>query len=177
MAMNYVDLSEIVRGFMVEEVELDGDDLYAGTIFNAAGVAAWKGLLLEACRTGTDTTLAAAIKAKAYLLSKYPRQSKNGISMISVPYNAHETIADSNFSRFYLRGVCRHAIEIGVVHLIGYRAKPVDTPRAGSEEKIGARFHAAEMLADLRATMSGNPVLGMPPGVGSGILARLPDAG
>lgn len=174
MTMSYPDLTETVRVFMAQEVEHDGDDLYAGKFFNDAGVAAWKTLLLEACVSGTDASLAAAIRSKPYLRAQYERRTKNGISMVKVPYNAHETIADNNFSRFYLRGLCRHAIEIGVPHLVGYRAKRVDNPRPGSNEKIGAIFPVTDMLADLRATMSTSPALGMPPGVGSGILARLP---
>ena len=74
----------------------------------------------------------------------------------------------------YLRGLCRHAMAQGIVHLIGYRAMAVAISRPESEEKIGTKFHAEETLVDLRATMAGQPLLGMPPGVGSGILARLP---
>lgn len=174
MAMDYVDLDENIRALMIEEVELDGENLYISSYFNEGGAAAWKAMLLEAVTTGSDTTLAQAIKAQAYLKAKYPQNRKTGIVMISVPYNAHETIAESNFSRFYLRGLCRYAMDKGIPHLIGYRAMAVENPRPGSQEKIGASFPVADTLADLRATMNGNPALGMPPGVGSGVLARLP---
>lgn len=174
MGMDYHNLDQDVRALMIEEVEFDGHNLYGSAYFNEAGAMAWKNLLLEACASGTDGSLAEAIRVQPYLRAQYARRSKNGTSMVNVPYNAHDTIAESNFSRFYLRGLCRHAMKIGVVHLIGYRAMAVEKPRPGSEEKIGANFHAAEMLDDLRATMAAAPLLGMPPGVGSGILARLP---
>lgn len=174
MAMMYVDLDAKVRAYMLDEVELDGHNLYISAYFNEAGAAVWGDLLRDAAKNGDDVTLAEAIGSQPYLKAKYIQNRKNGPVTVSVPYNAHETIAESNFSRFYLRGVCRHAIDQGIPHLVGYRAMAVANPRPGSDEKIGARFKAQETLDDLRATMAVSPLLGMPPGVGSGILARLP---
>lgn len=172
--MDYVDMCDRVRALMIEEVERDGADLYGSSWFTDAGVSQWKGVLLNACSCGSDASLAAELRSKSFLVTHYQRKAKSGYSTVAVPYNAHNTIAETNFSRMYLRGVCRYALEQGVTHLTGYRAMYVERPRPGSEEKIGMLFGAAEMLADIRATMSGAPVLGMPPGVGSGILARLP---
>lgn len=174
MAMLYKDICPEVRALMIDEINLDGDGLYRSAYFTPAGVAAWKNMLVESCRSGSDVSLAAAIKSGPYLLSRHPRRTKNGISFASVPFDAHETIAESNFSRFYLRALCRFALSKGMESLIGYRAMAVATPRAGSQQKIGAHFDAAVTLADLRATMSSAPLGGMPPGVGSGILACLP---
>jgi hypothetical protein len=56
-----------------------------------------------------------------------------------------------------------------------YRAKPVRTPRAGSDERVGARIDAQELLEDLRAHRGTEaPELGVPAGPGSGLSARLP---
>jgi hypothetical protein len=169
MAVEYVDLSDAVRGFMVAEVHHDGEP-YAGTYFSAAGIIAWKDLLLTACQNGDDVSLAAALRANPYLAEYHDRKGKPA----KVPVNAPEVLAESNYGRFYLRGLCLQAANIGVDHLIGYRAKAVQNPRPGSDDLIGVQFHAPSLLDDLRATMDGSPALGMPPGVGSGILARLP---
>jgi hypothetical protein len=174
MPMHYADMCDEARAFMIEEVELDGDNLYLSSYFTDAGRAAWKGLLLEACQRGDDQSLAQQLRGGGYIRAFTQRNTKKGVIQVRVPYDAHETIADSNFSRFYLRAVCRLAARRGVTDLIGYRAMEVAQPRPGSQEKINAAFDAARMLDDLRATMDRNPALGMPPGVGSGILARLP---
>lgn len=174
MAMYYKDMCEEIRAFMIEEVELDAENLYGSSYFREAGVAAWKEHLLEACRSGDDATLAAAIDSREYLKTHHSYLRMGKPVTAAVPITAPKTIADSNFSRFYLRALCRLAIEKGVPSLIGYRAMAVEKPRSGSQEKIGMRFDPKEMLADLRATMAKEPTLGMPPGVGSGILACLP---
>jgi hypothetical protein len=174
MPMHYADMCQEVRSLMVEEVEYDGDGLYLSSYFTDAGTTCWKDLLLQACQSGDDSTLAQAIGSGPNLKSHTQRRTKNGFTQVRVPHNANEVIAESNFSRFYLRGLCRHAQALGVTHLVGYRAMAVMEPRSGSQEKIGATFAVAAMLDDLRATMDKNPALGMPPGVGSGILARLP---
>lgn len=174
MAMLYADMCDEIRSFMVEEVELDGSNLYCSSYFTDAGAAAWKQLLLDACRSGDDVSLANSLRAGGFIKHFTQRRTKNGFSQVRVPHDAHETIAESNFSRFYLRALCRLASERGVPFLVGYRAMSVMEPRAGSQQKIGAMFDAAAMLEDLRATMDRNPQLGMPPGVGSGILARFP---
>jgi hypothetical protein len=174
MPMHYADMCDEVRAFMIEEVDYDGDGLYISSYFTPVGAASWREMLLQACQYGDDSTLARAIESGPHLKSYTERRTKKGFTQVRVPYNAHETIAESNFSRFYLRGVCRLAAVRGVADLIGYRAMEVAQPRPGSQEKINARFAAAAMLDDLRATMDRNPALGMPPGVGSGILARFP---
>lgn len=174
MPHHYADMCGDVHAMMMEEVELDGDNLYLSSYFTDVGRAHWKGLLLAACRAGDDVSLAQELGSGPHLKAFYFRQTKNGPVKASVPCNAHEVIAESNFSRFYLRALCRFALLKGVEELVGYRAMEVAVPRPGSEEKIGTLFAAAPMLDDLRATMDRNPMLGMPPGVGSGILARLP---
>jgi hypothetical protein len=174
MPLHYADMCDEVRALMIEEVGFDGDRLYISSYFTNAGASAWRQMLLDACERGDDQSLALAIRSGPYLKSYTERRTKSGFTQVKVPYNANEVIAESNFSRFYLRGLCRHATARGVPHLIGYRAMAVAQPRPGSQEKIGQAFPVTPMLDDLRATMDANPALGMPPGVGSGILARLP---
>ncbi len=83
-------------------------------------------------------------------------------------------MAEGEFNRFYVRGLCRRAIEDGIQQLIIYRAKAVMTPRPGSEEKIGTSVDSAAILADLRTTIGVEPALGMPPGPNSGLTLKLP---
>lgn len=169
------NLDERVRELMIEEVEVDiAGELYVSAYFNERGVALWPEILREAVRTGNDATLARAIRDNNTLKRHTTRNTKKGPIQVDVPVTAHETIAESNFSRFYIRALCRRALELGQDHIVGYRAKPVMEAREGSEEKIGRHFGATEVLEDVRATMATAPRLGMPPGPNSGILAHLP---
>lgn len=175
MGMSYVDMSDAIRKLMIEEVAYDGDGLYSGSYITDAGKLAWKDMLIEACNSGSDETLAAALTRGRYINAFISRRTKNGVTQVRVPYTAANTVGESNFSRFYLRALSRFAIENDIPFLVGYRAMAVENSRPGSEEKIGMHFDPKLILEDLRATMDGQPEHGMPPGVGSGILARLPN--
>ena len=82
-------------------------------------------------------------------------------------------MAEGEFNRFYVRGLCRRAIEDDIHGLIVYRAKAVAVPRPGSEEKIGTSVDPTAILADLRVAIGVEPALGMPPGPNSGLTVKL----
>ena len=173
--LTFRNLDARTRELMPAEVDHDiASELYTSSYFNERGVEVWPTLLRDAVRSGDDVSLAQAIKSSGCLKSQTTRNTKKGTIYVDVPYNAHETIAESNFSRFYIRALCVRAVEDGHGKIIGYRAKQVAEPRPGSNEMIGKAFDAAEVLEDVRATMSKAPRLGMPPGPNSGILAHLP---
>jgi hypothetical protein len=88
--------------------------------------------------------------------------------------NAHEMLAEGEFNRFYIRGVCLRAIEEGAFEVIVYRAKMAEHARAESEQKIGQRIAAEALLRDLRAHPGLDTALGLPPGPNSGLSVHLP---
>ena len=86
-----------------------------------------------------------------------------------------ETLAESQFNRYYIRALCRRALEDGIEALVIYRAKPVATPRPESEALVETTIDPAALLEDLRAhTGEETPALGVPAGPNSGISVRLP---
>ena len=173
--LQFRNLDEPTRAHMLAEIERDiASGLYISSYFNDLGAQMWPGLIRAAAETGDDRTLAQAIRASGGLKRQTTRNTKKGTIYVDVPHNAHETIAESNFSRFYIRALCLRAIADGHGQVIGYRAKQVMEARPGSNEMIGQAFNEAEVLEDVRATMSTAPRLGMPPGPNSGILALLP---
>ena len=91
-----------------------------------------------------------------------------------VPVNAADTLAEGEFNRFYLRGLCRRALENGEKELVIYRAKPVSQPRRESERKLGTTVDAEALLRDLREHLGVDSALGLPPGPNSGLSAKLP---
>jgi hypothetical protein len=89
---------------------------------------------------------------------------------------AADQIAEGDFNRYYIRGLCVRAIERGVAQVEVYRAKAVHEPRPESEALIGKRFAPAELLTDLRTHMGDlHSVLGVPGGPNSGISVRVPE--
>jgi hypothetical protein len=87
--------------------------------------------------------------------------------------NANETLAEGEFNRFYLRGLCRVAIDGRTPSIAVYRAKPVAEPRPESQALIGTTFDANTLLADLRAHTGVDTALDLPPGPNSGLSGRL----
>lgn len=177
MGLAYENLDERTRIFMLEEIEMDiaNGSVYVSNYLNEAGAAAWFDLLKEAAKNGTDDQLAAAIRDGQYLKIEVQRKKPSGgFTMARVPYTAHETMGEGEFGRYYVRGLCRRAIDEEIAELVVYRAKPVAQPRLGSEEKIGTRVAPLDILEDLRTTPGVEPLLGLPPGPNSGLTLRLP---
>jgi len=177
MPLRYLNLDDQTRRFMVEEIDMDiaSGALYLSPWLTERGRQDWPQLLRDAAVSGTDATLAAQIPLQGRLAQTAQRKKpKGGFTTYSVPVTAPETMAEGEFNRFYVRGLCRRAIEDGIQQLIIYRAKAVMTPRPGSEEKIGTSVDSAAILADLRTTIGVEPALGMPPGPNSGLTLKLP---
>ena len=87
-----------------------------------------------------------------------------------MPSNAPETLAEGEFNRFYIRGLCRRAVEENVAQLVIYRAKTVTHARPESERRIGATVSPGALLADLRQNVGVDTVLGVPAGPEFGAL-------
>lgn len=95
-------------------------------------------------------------------------------STAKVPVTAPDTLAEGEFNRFYVRGLCLRAIEKGIPEMEVYRGKPVRQPRPESKAMIGKRISAQILLEDLRQSPGVEPALGLPPGPNSGLTVRLP---
>ena len=90
-----------------------------------------------------------------------------------MPCNAQTTLAEGEFNRFYIRGLCRRAIEERVPQLEIVRAKDVYMPRALSQKRIGALVEPGCLLLDLRTHVGAPPVHGVALW-GSGLSVRIP---
>lgn len=177
MGLAYENLDEQTRKFMLEEIDLDvtNGNVYVSNYLNDAGADAWVNLLREAASSGNDDSLANTIQHGNYLKDQVQRKKPSGgFTMAKVPYTAHETLGEGEFGRYYVRGLCRRAIDEEISEVEVYRAKSVAQPRPGSEQKIGTRCNPTDILDDLRATVGVEPLLGLPPGPNSGLSLRLP---
>lgn len=171
MSLQYANLDDETRKFMVEEIEFDlaAGRLYLGTRLSPSGRAEYQHLLLEAAKSGTDDSLAEALRQNNRLLE---RELINGRDK-KVPVNAAETLAEGEFNRFYIRAVCRRALTESPNLVEVYRAKAALNPRLESQSLIGSKKSAETLLEDLRNNIGGDTERGIPGGPNSGLSVRL----
>lgn len=164
---------------MLEEIEHDAANgrLYISNRLTPAGEQAWEGLLREAARSGSDGTLAMALKLPGYLQRREVRSTRNGPSSARVPHNAADLLAEGEFNRFYCRAICRRAMAGDIDCLVEvHRAKVVRKPRPESERRVGQLIGAERLLVDLRTHQGVDTALGIPAGPGSGLSVALRSA-
>jgi hypothetical protein len=174
--MHLINLDATTRRHMVSEINRDiaARALYLSPRLSWSGQRDYPRLLLDAAETGDDASLAAQLRGGGRL-NAIETATRNGKTFSKrVPVNAPETLAEGEFNRFYVRGLCLRAMEEGAEEVIVYRAKAVTSPRPTSEAKIGSGVSAARLLEDLRVNRDIEPALGIPAGAGSGLSIRLP---
>jgi hypothetical protein len=177
MALYLENLDERTRRLMLEELQYDIEhsQVYLSPYLSGQGVHDYPNLLRRALEGGTDESLAEDLrKLRRTERATERRKPAGGFSTVSVPENAPESIAESEFNRYYIRAVARRALEDRIPALVIYRAKPVAQPRPESEALIETTIDPAALLEDLRTHAGERPALGVPAGPGSGLSVRLP---
>lgn len=177
MALHYENLDDRTREFMLQEVKSDiaSDNLYLSPRLTDKGKETYASLLIDAIKNFGDAWLANELRSRGYLKAYEQRKkTRGGYTMAKVPVTAPETLAEGEFNRFYVRGLCLRAIHDGIAEVEIYRGKPVKRPRSESEAMIGKRIPVDLLLKDLRESPGVEPALGLPPGPNSGLTVRLP---
>lgn len=177
MALFLENLDGRTRRLMIEELDRDisQSSLYISPYLSGQGVLDYPNLLRQAMITGTDVTLADSLRRLRRLERSYnKRKPGGGYSIATVPFNAAEILAESEFNRYYIRALARRAIEDGIPELVVIRAKAVSEPRAESEALVETGIDPQALLNDLRAHPGERPEMGVPAGPGSGLSVRLP---
>jgi hypothetical protein len=178
MALYFENLDDRTRQLMLDEMEYDiaNNQLHISPFLSGQGERDYANLLREALQSGTDETLAQSLREHRRILRTLPRRNPaGGYSIAATAENAAEVLAESEFNRYYIRGLARRAIEDGIQELVVYRAKPVRTPRPESEARVETAISPQELLDDLRSHPGDErPTLGVPSGPNSGLSVRLP---
>jgi len=174
MGIYYEDLTENVRVFMVEELDwsLESGNLYISPRLTEEGVREWPALLREALLKHDDSWLANELRKRNLIRKMEQRKTRSGFTLARVPRTAPDTLAEGEFNRFYIRGLCRLVIESGGAEIEVYRGKEVATPRPSSQAMIGQRLPAQQLLESLRESQGVDSALGLPPGPNSGLTIR-----
>jgi hypothetical protein len=175
MPLNLENLNdENVRTLMMEEFEKDLTEgkCYYSNRLKPDCHEKYAELMKDAIRTGDDSSLSEAIRAGNILETMVPRRKPTGgMTMVNVPVDAHVTLAEGEFNRCYLRGICRKAVDTGA-RIEVYRAKQVREPRPESQAMIGRQLDPNQLLSDLRANIGFETHLKLPPGPNSGLSGR-----
>ena len=174
-AFSYLDAT--TRPFMLEEIDNDiaANTLYVSDRLNDLGRNLYLSLLREAALFFDEVWLAGQLRTRGCFNASYERKKpKGGFTQAAMPFNAPETLAEGEYNRFYMRGLCRRAIGAGVSQLVVYRAKTVVNARPESEAKLGMLISAEALLNDLRTNPGIDTFLGLPPGPNSGLCVALP---
>ena len=177
MPLALVNLDDQTRKYMLEEIESDiasPQRFYMSPRLSSIGCNDYPALLKQAAEAHDDEWLANQLQQNGRLNAMEQRRTKSGFTNAKVPYNAHEMLAEGEFNRFYIRGLCRRAVDEGINELVVYRAKQVASPRPESQAKVGARVNTQSLLSDLRTHPGVDTALGLPAGPNSGLSVKLP---
>jgi hypothetical protein len=175
MSLNLTNLED-ARPFMLAEIRAD---IAAGKLFlsprlSPTGLKEYPNLLIQAVQSQNDTWLSTQLRTPGYFNSTEQRKLKTGLISAKIPSNAPDMLAEGEFNRFYIRGVCLLAIEKGTQLVEVYRAKQVSNPRPESQRLIGTEVNSNALLTDLRANIGLDTIFRLPPGPNSGLSVRMP---
>lgn len=157
MALNLRDLDDCTRHFMLDELEADvaRRRLYLSPYLTGAGRADYEQTLRAALRDGTEESLATELRRPGHM--DLPPGWKQGALGRDLPATAADALAEAEFHRFYVRGLCRRALAEGVRTLVIYRAKDGVPARVNADGMVGVQIDAASLLEDLQATTGQMP--------------------
>jgi hypothetical protein len=180
MTFNFVNLTPDVRQFMLAEIQYDVDrnSIFISPRLSAVGQRDYLPLLTEAAEKHDEDWFAATLREMGRLKTEEIRHNKNGTtSTATVPETANKLLAHGEFNRYYMRALCRFAIESKILLLVIYRARPSEQKRTSSQSIEGMSISAEVLLTDLRIhntqdfNDSRKTALGRP---NSGMSVRLP---
>jgi hypothetical protein len=174
---NYENLDEKTRRFMLRELDMDlsSQTLYMSPRLTDRGRRDYPSLISEAITRYNDVWLAGRLRSQKLIKTYEQRRKPNGSGYIRVrvPRSAADMLAEGEFNRFFIRGLCARAMEEGVDEVQVYRGKVVSNARPESESLIGTRKKAEILLNDLRTNPGAEPHSGLPAGPNSGLTVRL----
>ena len=174
MALHLSDLDDRTRRSMLDELAADVAErhLYLSPYLTTTGRAAYRGALRAALRAGNEESLAVELRRPGRLGA--PDGWKPGGLIGKYSATVPDALAEAEFHRFYVRGLCRRTLAEGGRTLIIYRAKPGSPSRANPDSMVGVRIDAASLLEDLQTTSGRAPPRILPGCPSPGMSVRLP---
>ena len=174
MPLKYDDLDPVTREFALAEFDSDVERgaLTISSRIRPGSTEEYEALLRQALAYYDDRWLEDRVEGMVVHFEL--RQTPSGATTTAkLPSYAPRVLAEGDFNRYYMRGVCARAVTEGRGVVEVYRARVSTEPRPESRELEGQRLDAAALLDELRtkhADSSEEPTLGRP---NSGLSVRL----
>jgi hypothetical protein len=181
MGLNYTQLNETVRRFMIQEFEQGGH--YISPRLNEAGRARWIGLLKDALQYHTDVWLERElIRRSCFVATEYLKSNMGKTVTRAINREqAAKTLAEGEYNRFYLRALCLAAKTRGITHLIVTQGRVIPNASPTGRKSVGTPVEVNALLKTLRehGYKHVDAALGAPEGLSSPacLSARLPGPG
>lgn len=148
MSFNFLELDNKVRTFMNEELldDIPQNRLHLADRLNEEGRRTWANLLSEAIMDYDEVWLAEKIVENNILNETEPyKRSASGLRKINRS-SAAKLLAEGEFNKYYIRGICQKAIEEERGYIFVYRAKEVKSPRTESEKLVNNQINPSTLL-------------------------------
>jgi hypothetical protein len=177
MPLDLLHLDARTRQSMLAELDADvaTESLYRSPQLSESGMCHYPRLLRVAIRSGNEDTFAEALGALGAVRPPSRWQHPKEVGPAEALAAATLRLAEREFHRFYIRGLCCRALEQGIDLLVIYRARPADSGRAPADSMIGLRIDVTSLLEDLRGAFRSLPPHGLPQCRDPGLSVRLPD--
>lgn len=177
MSLDLPHLDDRTRHFMLAELDADVEDesLYLSPQLSEIGLRHYRRLLHISIRHGTEDSFAEALAALGAVRPPSRWQHPKAVGPAEALADATYRLAEREFHRFYIRGLCCRAMAQGIDLLVIYRARPADLGRAPTDSMIGLRIDARSLLEDLRGASRSLPPHGLPQCRDPGLSVRFPD--
>jgi hypothetical protein len=153
MSFEFRHLDDVTRGYMLEEIRAarQENNLYYSRRFNDDGIARWPVLLETAARSHDDHWLAYQLEAEGLMRGlEGARTPSGGYTIRHVPHTAAEIMAEGQFNRYYILGICRRALAAGKSSVVIYQAKQRASESAGPDALAGFSLDAQGLYDALR---------------------------
>ncbi len=174
MPLKYDDLDPETRRFALGEFDADRERgaLTISSRIRPARTAEYESLLRESLAYYDDRWL--EDRVENMVVDFELRRTPSGATTTArLPSYAPRVLAEGDFNRYYMRGVCARAVSEGRAVVEVYRARLSAEPRPESRELEGQRLDAASLLRELRTpfvSADDEPIIGRP---NSGLSVRL----
>jgi hypothetical protein len=169
VALRYENLDDKTRAYMLAEYDMDSATgrVYVCKRLSDEGRRAFPALLRQAIAEHDDAWLSGRLRALT-LVTTY-----SGTGPLGIGEQVPEIIAEGEFNRYYMRGLCARAVHEGVEQLQVYRAKVVATRKTSLLQHIGQMVSPAKILAEFHTAHRSDPALASPYGADTGLSMRL----
>lgn len=174
MALEIFDLNDAVREQMLAEIahdEADGGP-YISPRLSPDGAARYPGLLRDAAADGDNDSLEKLLLDPGFFNATETYERNGRLHTRKMNKRAPQTLAEGEFNRYFIRGLCACICKDGGGVVEVYRARESTWSRPESEALIGTRLDATELLDDLRTHQGKEPSL--LPDVNSGLSVKRP---